>query len=329
MSLSDPNTRPDEETIYVPNSFDLERDARDWEECTLVPWALHLPQGAGAQEIEDLPLDKPELQRRVLTSPFISWNHSSFGSSTTPTVIKRAGVEDSRGEASRSAYVISAASRARLAKGSSSGCASTSTTSLSTPGPPDIIERIIGMTCALQCINSDLVQPLDTRHIDLWAWTVNPSSIPKKVWLVFTHRPSERSTARVVVVIERWQLERWQQGVRYKVFLHVGLVEDYTAVAQDLHGAVNNPSTFTPIRSPYVWHYGVEDGGNASTARYPARLPLPPRERDAERHDATSHHDATRDGQDPRRCDCDERDGSAPRHSTGRRSCRDADFTWP
>ena len=32
---------------------------------------------------------------------------------------------------------------------------------------PEIVERVIGRRCALQCINTDLVQPLDTRHIDL------------------------------------------------------------------------------------------------------------------------------------------------------------------
>lgn len=49
--------------MFVPNSFDLERDSRDWESCTLVPWAMHLPRGTGAQEIEDLLLDKLHLHR--------------------------------------------------------------------------------------------------------------------------------------------------------------------------------------------------------------------------------------------------------------------------
>ncbi|CAN6342863.1 unnamed protein product [Urochloa humidicola] len=67
MALGDSDTRPDEDTIFVPNFFELERDAHDWEGCTLVPWALQLPHGADAQEIEDLLLDKLELQRGDLT----------------------------------------------------------------------------------------------------------------------------------------------------------------------------------------------------------------------------------------------------------------------
>ncbi|CAO2037836.1 unnamed protein product [Urochloa humidicola] len=65
--------------------------------------------------------------------------------------------------------------------------------------------------------------------------------------------------------------------------------------------------------------------GGASTARYPACLPLPPRESDSGRHDATSHLGARRDGQDQRRHGG--RDGGAPRRSSGR-SCRDMDFVW-
>ena len=48
----------------------------------------------------------------------------------------------------------------------------------------EIAERIICHRCALQCINTDLLQPLHTRHIDVWAWTENPSANPRKVWLV-------------------------------------------------------------------------------------------------------------------------------------------------
>ena len=149
---------------------------------------------------------------------------------------------------------------------------------------PDIVERVIGSRCALQCINTELVQGTDMRHIDLCAWTTNPSDIPKCVWLVFTHRPSDMSSAPpsvFVVTRERELQERWQQGIRYEVFLHIGLVEDYSAAATDLHGAVANPVAFTPIRRPYVCRDGLVDGAPAEArSRFPARLPLPPRERE-------------------------------------------------
>nr|TKW02061.1 hypothetical protein SEVIR_8G220100v2 [Setaria viridis] len=54
MAIGEPHTCPEVETVFVSNSFQLEHDARDWESCTLVPWALHLPLHAGAQDITDL-----------------------------------------------------------------------------------------------------------------------------------------------------------------------------------------------------------------------------------------------------------------------------------
>lgn len=75
------------------------------------------------------------------------------------------------------------------------------------------------------------------------------------------------------------QPDWWQQGIRYEVFIHVGLVEDYTAAAHDLHGAISNPAAFKPVKRPYVWLYGLVDGAPTDArAKFPARLPLPPRE---------------------------------------------------
>jgi hypothetical protein len=54
MAIGDPHTRPDVETLFVSESFDLARDAKDWAACALVPLALHLPQGAGARDITAL-----------------------------------------------------------------------------------------------------------------------------------------------------------------------------------------------------------------------------------------------------------------------------------
>jgi hypothetical protein len=44
MAIDDPHTCPDEETVFISESFDLARDVRDWADCALVPWAMHLPQ---------------------------------------------------------------------------------------------------------------------------------------------------------------------------------------------------------------------------------------------------------------------------------------------
>ncbi|CAO2147115.1 unnamed protein product [Urochloa humidicola] len=122
---------------------------------------------------------------------------------------------------------------------------------------PEIIERVIGRRCALQCINTDLVQPRDTRHINLWAWTTDASKIPKQVWLFITHRPSERSS---VVFVTNRLMESWHQGVRFEVFIHMPLVEDYTAVINNLQAAVANPASVVRVRRHYDRRYGLPDG---------------------------------------------------------------------
>lgn len=95
---------------------------------------------------------------------------------------------------------------------------------------PDIVERVVGRRCAVQYIITDLVEPANTRHIELWAWTADPSEIPRRVWLGFTHRPAEASSAaRIFMVSADPMPEQWHQGARFEVFIHMPLLEDYTS----------------------------------------------------------------------------------------------------
>ncbi|CAN6217852.1 unnamed protein product [Urochloa humidicola] len=229
---------------------------------------------------------------------------------------------------------------------------------------PDIVERVIGSRCALQCINTDLVEPKDTRHIDLWAWTADPSEISKKVWLVFTHRPTERSSR---IFISETPPDSWHQGARFPVFIHMPLVEDYSVAANDLQSAVDNPSSIKPIRRNYTWRYGIVDGSPPGTrAAFPARLPRPPplqdggEEREARRDDvrgatrsaqtrddgagrnvrhgdrhsagsSTERHDAERamGHRDTRMAREPRREQGNERRRAGRTSCKEQGFTWP
>jgi hypothetical protein len=133
-----------------------------------------------------------------------------------------------------------------------------------------------------------LVQPEDSSHIELWAWTANPSEIPKRVWLAFTNRPSDDSSA--VFVGPDPPPESWHQGARFEVFLHMPLMEDYSAVARDLQSAVDNQASITPIRRRFDWRYNLVDGAPPTArSRFPARLPRPP------------HDFGERDGHGPER----------------------------
>lgn len=223
---------------------------------------------------------------------------------------------------------------------------------------PDIVERIIGNKCALQTIVTDLVQPQDTRHIELWAWSPDPSAIPKKIWLAFTHGTSE------VFVTTEPPPEALHLGARFPVFIHMPLLEDYTAAKNDLQAALDNPDMIIPERRRYEWRYGVPDGAPPGTRPiFPTRLPKPPRmlaggpewrprgghdsrgqddSRDRRGYDdgretalsrwaAGQDSDANRDVDHDReaalrRSLLERRRGKAP---TGRTTCNDQGFVWP
>nr|TKV97270.1 hypothetical protein SEVIR_9G483300v2 [Setaria viridis] len=275
MAIGDPHTRPEVKTIFVSDSFHLEHDAREWEACALVPWALHLPSGAGARDIAGL--ISRELRLRpgevsvTLHQPEPYLIH--FDSTTQAAEARRRGRFTGGG--------IDICLRPWRSLTHSLGFRIFYRVRLCLDGiprhawTPEIVERVIGHKCTLQHIVTDLIQPADSRHIELWAWTVDPSEIPKKIWLAFAHSP---------------------QGARYEIFIHMPLLEDYTAAARNLQQAVDAPENITPIRRRYEWRYGLVDGA-PSDARscFPARLPKPPREPAPRIHD--DHGDRRREDQ--------------------------------
>lgn len=94
---------------------------------------------------------------------------------------------------------------------------------------PKIVERLIGRTCVLECIDTNLLHPDDTITIDLWAWTSNPCKIPKKLWLTLTPREE--------VVVTTVPPTPWQKGAKYRVLPHLEWIHDYTMVSVNPHGS--------------------------------------------------------------------------------------------
>jgi hypothetical protein len=248
MAVGDPQERPDVETVIVPNSFYMIRDARDWEACALVPWALHLPRDVGARDIATLLADKLRLEARDISvtlhqpEPYIirfeNPDHAAAAMSSNKGRFRGRGIDIClrRWRSLSHALGFRFFYRVKLCLDGIPDHAWT----------PAIVERVIGHRCALQTIITDLVQPQDSCHIELWAWTANPSEIPKRVWLAFTNRPSADSS--VVFVGPDPPPELWHQGARFEVFLHMLLMEEYSAAARDLQSVVDNPASITPIR---------------------------------------------------------------------------------
>nr|TKW17005.1 hypothetical protein SEVIR_5G337100v2 [Setaria viridis] len=288
MAIGDPHTRPEVETVFVSDSFHLAHDARDWEACALVPWALHLPPDAGARDIAGLLSRELRLRQGEVSvtlhqpEPYLI----RFDNETQAAEARRRGRFTGGGidiclrpwRSLTHALGFRIFYRVRLCL---DGIPSHAWT-------PEIVERVIGNKCALQNIVTDLVQPADSRHIELWAWTVDPSDIPKKVWLAFVHSPATKSSA--FSVSAEPPPTSWQQGARYEVFIHMPLLEDYTAAARNLEHAVTNPENITPIHRRYEWRYGLVDGAPPDArSRFPARLPRPPRE--PEQRNRDDHED--------------------------------------
>ena len=54
----------------------------------------------------------------------------------------------------------------------------------------------------------------------------NPSTIPKVLWLLFTHRVlGNPSTSAQVAAVP---LERWQYGTKFHIPVHLDQLEEYT-----------------------------------------------------------------------------------------------------
>lgn len=192
----------------------------------------------------------------------------------------------------------------------------------------------------------------------------NPSEIPKRVWLTFTHKPADRSSA--VFISAEPPPESWQQGARYEVFIHMPPLEDYSATARNLQEAIDNPASIMPIHWRYEWHYDLVDGAPSDArSRFPTHLPRPPREpkgRDKEechrelsgqeeqrsfdergrhndsrgngdRRDARDAYDAGAGGCGRAQCACrgpqDECERGRDKERAGRSSCKDRAFIWP
>lgn len=170
----------------------------------------------------------------------------------------------------------------------------------------DIVERLIARTCGLEEIETNLIHPVDTRTVDVWAWTGNPSSIPKRMWLTFTG--STRGAKPEQILVSDRPPAHWQHGAKFCVYIHLEEIHDYTTVAVDLDG--NEACAPSKRRLP-EWHLGVADGDPVPTRAFEnfPHHPPPPRTRQGREPERIDDRD------DRRRRAKDDRDRSRPRRS--------------
>ncbi|WVZ91565.1 hypothetical protein U9M48_037717 [Paspalum notatum var. saurae] len=105
-----------------------------------------------------------------------------------------------------------------------------------------IAKRSVARACVLDYVEENCLSPnkVDARCLNLWAWTENPSDIPKVVWLTIT--------GRTMVIHDDAPPPTGQCGLTFRVLVHIDLVEGPP-------GCDGLPAT----RS-LPWHHGVIDG---------------------------------------------------------------------
>ncbi|CAN6170278.1 unnamed protein product [Urochloa humidicola] len=263
--LGDPCTRPNEEFFFVPFSFDLEKEAQEWEGTALVVMAMSAPPSTGVREVEAVVLDEMRLHKgdvvvsRHQPQPFLL----KFAS--------RRLAEEAAGMRCIKHHGVILNVRPWRSLEAAFGAAMFFRVRLCLEGipvhawNPEIVERLIGRTCALDCIDTNLLHPDDTRTIDVWAWTPNPSRIPKRLWLVVTGRADAPSA----VTVTSTPPAPWQKGAKFCVLIHLEWIYDYTSASTDHFGHGSGVMS-EPERRELVWHFGAVDG---EPAPVPATLP--------------------------------------------------------
>lgn len=103
-----------------------------------------------------------------------------------------------------------------------------------------IAKRAVARACDLDYVEQKSLRRDDTRALCLWAWTHNPSDIPRLTWLTLTGNSTR--------VHDGLTPPRGRHGVTFRVIVHLDLVE----APPDEHGRA--------ATKKHSWHYGIIDG---------------------------------------------------------------------
>jgi hypothetical protein len=251
--LGDPSTRPDEDECLIPTSYAIDASLREWEDTTAVSWAMTAPSGMGPKEVEAAMRDEFRLRRGEVTvtrhfpETFLIkfQHHHHCVQALNQGFAKRHGIHIHfiKWRSLKNALAVTLMFKVKLCLDGIPNHA----------WDAEIVERLIGRHCALETIETNLLHPAETKTVDLWAWTANPSLIPKKVWLTFTSRAKDPALASIMV--SETPLEHWQHGRKYGVIIHLEEIHGYTVSTVDSKGKFSPGKRHLP-----EWHLGVIDG---------------------------------------------------------------------
>jgi hypothetical protein len=114
-----------------------------------------------------------------------------------------------------------------------------------------IAKRVVARACDIDYLETQSLRRNDTRALCMWAWTYNPSDIPKVTWLTITGKAMQVHDG--VAPHHGWR------GQTFRVLVHLDILE----LPPNSHGR-------TEARE-FIWRYGVVDG-----VRNPRDCHVPP-----------------------------------------------------
>ncbi|KAM0927335.1 hypothetical protein ACQ4PT_002814 [Festuca glaucescens] len=318
-------TRPEEDTVIIASSFEIDQDIKDWEATAAIAWVIN-----GNRKVPPIAIDRAIRKRFHLSHSelticphqpvqfllkFVQKAHCS-------EVLKQGRIKADGAllqlrpwRPLEHAFGASMSYRVRLCL---EGVPAYGLT-------PYVAERIIARRCSFDRLEDSSALLMSARSLDCWAWTANPSAIPKVVWLTFTSRGNGGPASEVFVHEVRPTGSK--RGATFRVLVHLDQMEDCSMAPLDFFGSSSDAGAFRPMPVSFDWHYLTVDGmppvplQNEDDEETLQAAALARRDRRAKGDDHPHFHSLRRDDRD----DDHDKDGAARRERRGLGELRDAE----
>ncbi|CAM0949171.1 unnamed protein product [Alopecurus aequalis] len=297
--LGAPATRPESDSCFMATPFDLDTARLDWEHSAMVAWVLSPPPGTDRTSVESAFRREYRLSAADLSvsahfpEPFLvkfatAGLRDEVMRTTKRSTFKRHGLElhFRPWRCVSHAYNADLHFRVHLAVDGLSPFA----------WRPEVVDRIVGRRCAVQCLDEGFTSMEVTHSFGLWAWTAEPHKIPKVLWCTFANKAPGGLSSLVRVAEDR--PDQWKRGVTFLVLLHVECIEDFSGAPVLDGGAAI--SDFRPSsRDLPEWRLGVIDGSQEGSSAV-TTAPIPPLGRDQVDRERSSRNRRHADSGDTR-----------------------------
>jgi hypothetical protein len=251
-------TRPEEDTVIIASSFELDQDLKTWQDTAAIAWIV-----SGNKKADALAIDRAIRKRfRLSHSDLTVCPHTptqflaKFERKSDCAEVLKHGRITADGALVQlrpwrpleNAYGAAMPYRVRLCLEGVPAYAHT----------PYVAERIIARRCSFDRLEERSTLMMTTRSLDCWAWTANPSAIPKVVWLTFTsHGVGDLAPE---VFVHEVRPTGCKRGATFRVFVHLDQMEDYSMAPLDFFGSSSDVAAFKPTPISFNWNYLSVDG---------------------------------------------------------------------